>query len=73
MNEIVIYKTPDKQTAIDVQFDGETVWLNQSQIIDLLQRDRTVIIKNINIFFKEGELKEKAMCKKCKLQILSNL
>jgi hypothetical protein len=64
MNEIVIYKTPDEQTAIDVQFDGDTVWLNQSQISDLFQRDRTVITKHINNIFKEGELEEKCNVQK---------
>lgn len=62
MNEIVIYKTPDNQTAIDVQFDGETVWLNQSHISDLFHRDRTVISKHITNVFKEGELEEKVVC-----------
>ncbi|MGZ0017265.1 RhuM family protein [Yeosuana sp. AK3] len=64
MNKIVIYKTPDEQTAIDVKFDGDTVWLNQSQITDLFQRDRTVITKYINNIFKEGELEEKSNVQK---------
>lgn len=59
MNEIVIYKTPDEQTAIEVKFDGDTVWLNQHQIALLFQRYRTVIFKHINNVFKEGELDDK--------------
>ena len=51
MSEILIYKTPDEQTAIEVQFEGETVWLTQSQITELFQRDRTVITKHINNIF----------------------
>jgi hypothetical protein len=64
MSEIVIYKTPDEQTAIEVQFEGETVWLTQSQITELFQRDRTVITKHINNIFKEGELEEKSNVQK---------
>lgn len=64
MSEIVIYKTPDQQTAIEVQFEGETVWLTQSQITELFQRDRTVITKHINNIFKEGELEEKSNVQK---------
>jgi death-on-curing family protein len=60
----VIYKTPDEQTAIEVQFEGETVWLTQSQITELFQRDRTVITKHINNIFKEGELEEKSNVQK---------
>lgn len=64
MSEIIIYKTPDEQTAIEVQFEGETVWLTQSQITELFQRDRTVITKHINNIFKEGELEENSNVQK---------
>ncbi|GEM_PF-4253200 len=43
MNEIEIYKSTDNQIEINVQFDNDTVWLSQSQITELFQRDRTVI------------------------------
>ncbi|MBN9349349.1 MAG: virulence protein RhuM/Fic/DOC family protein [Chitinophagaceae bacterium] len=59
MNEIEIYKTPDGGTEVEVKFEKETVWLNQAQIAELFQRDRTVITKHINNAFKEGELDEK--------------
>lgn len=62
MNEIEIYKTSDNKTEIEVRFDGETVWLTQSEISELFQRDRTVITKHINNVFKEGELDEKLVC-----------
>lgn len=29
MDEILIYKSPEHQTEVEVQFDGETVWLNR--------------------------------------------
>lgn len=64
MNEIVIYRTEDDQTTIDVQFEGDTIWLNQNQISELFQRDRTVITKHINNIFKEGELDEKSNVQK---------
>ncbi len=47
-NQIEIYKTPDGNTEFEVQFDKDTVWLNQNQITELLLRDRTVITKHIN-------------------------
>lgn len=62
--EIAIYTGKDGQTQIEVQFDKDTVWLNQSQITDLFQRDRTVITKHINNIFKEGELEEKSNVQK---------
>jgi hypothetical protein len=38
-NNIEIYQTADNRTEIAVQFDAETVWLNQQQISQLFDRD----------------------------------
>jgi death-on-curing family protein len=62
MNEIVIYQTPDNQTQVEVQFEGETFWLTQEQISQLFERDRTVITKHLRNIFKEGELNEQVVC-----------
>lgn len=59
-NQIEIYKTPDGNTEIEVQFDKDTVWLNQIQITELFLRDRAVITKHINNVFNEGELDKKS-------------
>jgi hypothetical protein len=59
-NQIEIYKTLDGNTSITVQFEKDTVWLTQSQITELFQRDRTVINKHINNVFKEGELEKES-------------
>ena len=59
-SEIIIYKTEDGLTQVDVTFDGDTVWLTQDQMAELFQRDRTVITKHIGNIFKEGELDEKS-------------
>ena len=56
-NEIVIYQ-PDETVRLDVRLDGDTVWLTQSQMTDLFQRDRTGITRHINNVFSEGELDE---------------
>ncbi len=64
MNEIIIYKTSDEVTQIEVKFDDDSAWLTQSQISELFQRDRTVITRHINNVFKEGELEEKSNVQK---------
>lgn len=64
MNEVIIYKTIDNQTQIDVKFENDTVWLSQSQITALFERDRTVITKHINKIFNDGELDEKSNVQK---------
>jgi hypothetical protein len=45
---------------LDVWVEFETVWLTQSQMVLLFERERTVITKHINNIFKEGELDEKS-------------
>ena len=61
-NQIVIYKTNDGQTAIDVRLENDTVWLTQAQMAQLFQKDRTVIGRHIRNVFREGELDEKVVC-----------
>lgn len=63
-NQIVIYKTNDGQTAIEVRMENETVWLTQVQMAELFQKDRTVIGRHIRNVFREGELDEKVVCAK---------
>lgn len=63
-NKIIIYQTSDKQTEIQVQFEQDTVWLNQEQLSLLFQRDQSVISRHVRNVFKEGELKEKSNMQK---------
>jgi len=59
-NQIIIYQTEDGQTKIDVTVEKETVWLTQSQMAELFQRDTSVISRHIKNIFEEGELDEKS-------------
>ena len=56
---IKIFRNTDNQTEITVQFDEDTVWLNQQQLSELFDRDITVISRPINNIFKEQELEKK--------------
>ena len=60
-NKIVIYQTEDGQTQIDVRLEDNTVWLTQSQMAGLFQKDQSVIARHINNAFKDGELEESNM------------
>ena len=57
-SEIILYQ-PDNEVRLEVRLEDETVWLTQTQISELFQRDRTVITKHIANIFKEKELEEK--------------
>lgn len=59
---IVIYQTKDGKTSIDVKLEDETVWLNQAQMAELFQKDRTVIGRHINNVYREGELERDITC-----------
>lgn len=63
-NEIVLFETKDKEISLSVPVDGETVWLNQSQMTDLFNVDRSVITRHVNNIFKEEELIKKSNVQK---------
>ncbi|MCX6824257.1 MAG: virulence protein RhuM/Fic/DOC family protein [candidate division SR1 bacterium] len=61
---IILYKAPDGTSAIDVKFEGETVWLNAHQMSEIFDVNRPAIVKHIQNIYKTGELKEKSTCSK---------
>ena len=61
--QIVVYKAAD-DISLEVQTDGETVWLTQEQMCRLFGRERSVITKHIANIFKEGELEREVVCAK---------
>lgn len=63
-DKVIIYQTKDGKTSIDVKLEDETVWLSQSQMAELFEKDRTVISRHISNIFKEGELDESLVCAK---------
>ncbi|MDD5463849.1 MAG: RhuM family protein [Candidatus Moranbacteria bacterium] len=63
-NSILLYTTADGQTEIEVNLEDETVWLSQSQMAELFQKDRRTITEHIQNVFREGELVEISVCRK---------
>jgi prophage maintenance system killer protein len=63
-NQIEIYKSMDGQTEVEVRFEEETVWLNQYQLAELFNTDRTSILKHLKNIYQTQELDEKATCAK---------
>ena len=59
--EIVIYKTANKQTQIEVKFEKNTVWLTQKQIAEVFGTQRPAITKHLLNIFKSGELNEESV------------
>jgi hypothetical protein len=59
-NQLILYQTEDGETRVQVMMQDETVWLTQKQLVELFQRDKSVISRHINNVFKEGELAREA-------------
>ncbi len=58
--QILLYQTPDGESRIEVRLEGETVWLNQEQMAELFQRNKSTISRHINNAYEEGELTPEA-------------
>jgi death-on-curing family protein len=63
MNEIIIYKSKDKKTQIDVKFEHDSVWLTQQQMAELFGQTKQNISLHINNCFKEKELRSISVVK----------
>ncbi len=62
--EIIIYESADGMAKIDVRFVDETVWLTQTQLVELFQSSKANISEHIKNIFSEGELDESATVRK---------
>ena len=62
--EILIYQSSDGLTRVDARLENETIWLNQYQLAELFQTDRTSIAKHIKNIYDSGELTEDSTCAK---------
>jgi len=61
---VSIYQTSDGSTQVEVQFDQNTAWLNQAQIVELFERDQSVISRHIRNAFNGLEISEESNMQK---------
>lgn len=64
MNEIIIYESENNSIQVEVEFDGDTVWLNLNQLAALFDRDKSVISRHLNKIFKNKELEKDSVVAK---------
>ena len=55
-NEIIIYEGDNGLPRIEVSISGETVWLSQSQLVELFQSSKANVSEHIKHILEEGEL-----------------
>ncbi len=56
MNEVIIYKTLNDQTQVEVQFENETVWLTQKQMALLFAKSLKTINEHVKNIYQEHEV-----------------
>jgi hypothetical protein len=59
--QILIYRSEDGRTKLDVRLEGETVWLSQRQLTELFGKAKGTISEHIKHIFEDGELTEEAV------------
>ena len=60
LGDVVMYRTEDGKTALDVRLVNETVWLTQAQIADLFAVNVPAISKHVKNIYAVKELSRKA-------------
>lgn len=63
-SRVLIYKTNQGETRIDVLFNGNTFWLTQKRMADLYDVDVSTINYHLGNIFETGELKKEAVIRK---------
>ena len=61
---IIIYKDKNGNDNIEVKMQGNTVWLNQEQLVKLYNSSKSNISEHIKHIFKDGELEESSTVRK---------
>lgn len=58
--EVIIYKTEDGQSQVDVHLEKEMVWLNLNQLARLFVKSKSVISRHIKNIYSTKELSKDA-------------
>ncbi|MGN0854880.1 MAG: cell filamentation protein Fic [Kiritimatiellia bacterium] len=55
-NEIVLFQAEDGAVSLPVKTGADTVWLTQTQMAMLFDKDKSVIFRHVKNAIKEGEI-----------------
>lgn len=64
MSEIIIYQDSNNQIELNVQLEGETVWLTQAQMVSLFESSKANISEHVSNILESGELEEESTVRK---------
>lgn len=63
MSEMILYRTDDGRTEIQLRIEGNTVWLTQLEIAELFATTKQNVSLHIQNVLKESELREDSVVK----------
>ncbi|MFO8055734.1 MAG: hypothetical protein R6V10_00365 [bacterium] len=61
--DILIYRTEDGKTRVEVLLNNENVWMTQAALAELYQTTPQNITLHVNAIYKDRELKKESTCK----------
>lgn len=61
-SDMVIYS--DGELELNVSVTGDTLWLTQTQLCDIFEKDQSVISRHINNIFRDNEVDKKSNMQK---------
>jgi hypothetical protein len=62
-SQLLLYRTEDGRTRIEVRLQDETVWMNQATMAELYQTTPQNITLHLKAIYHEGELEPEGTCK----------
>lgn len=62
--EMILYQRPDGGVELDVRLEHESIWLSLNQMVELFERDKSVVSRHLRAVFRSGELEREAVVAK---------
>ena len=63
-NQVVVYENGEIEIKVSIDNQNDTIWLRQSEIAKLFEKERSVITRHINKIFQDEEVDEKSNVQK---------
>ena len=63
-NKIEIFQSENGEIEFTGDLENETIWATQKQIVEIFEKDRTVITRHINNILRDNEVDEKSNVQK---------
>lgn len=67
ISELILYRTEDAQTRIQVRLDGDSVWLTQAQLAELYQVTVRTVSEHLQNIYAEEELDPERTIRKLRI------